>query len=45
MLPRRGGYPVRVRKYVIECCAHTAKVGLDRLVREGCDQTVWYMDR
>ncbi len=30
-----GQGPVRTRKYVIECKVRTAKVGLDRLVREG----------
>ena len=35
----------RIRKYVIECKVRTAKVGLDRLVREGREQTAAYMDR
>ncbi len=32
------------RKYVIECKVRTAKVGLDRLLREGLEQTAAYMD-
>ena len=40
----RGGH-VRARKYVIECKVRTAKVGLDRLIREGLEQTAAYMDR
>ena len=35
---------VRTRKYVIECKVRTAKVGLDRLIRTGLDQTGAYMD-
>ena len=34
-----------IRKYVIECKVCTAKAGLDRLVREGREQTAAYMDR
>ncbi len=40
-----GQGPVRTRKYVIECKVRTAKVGLDRLVREGREQVATYMDR
>ena len=36
---------VCIRKYVIECKVRTAKVGLDRLVREGREQVAAYMDR
>ncbi len=36
--------PVRIRKYVIECKVRTGKVGLDRLVCEGREQTISYMD-
>jgi len=36
---------VRTRKYVIGCKVRTAKVGLDRLIRTGLDQTAAYMDR
>ena len=35
---------VCIRKYVIECKVRTAKVGLDRLIREGLEQTAAYMD-
>ena len=35
----------QIRKYVIECKVRTAKVGLERLVREGREQTAAYMDR
>ena len=35
----------RIRKYVIECKVRTRKVGLDRLIREGLEQTAAYMDR
>ena len=35
---------VGIRKYVIECKVRTAKVGLDRLIREGLEQTAAYMD-
>ena len=35
----------RDRKYVIECKVRTAKVGLDRLAREGREQTAAYMDK
>ena len=41
---RRRGH-VCARKYVIECKVRTAKVGLDRLIREGLEQTAAYMDR
>ena len=36
---------VQRRKYVIECKARTERVSLDRLVREGREQTAAYMDR
>ncbi len=39
----RGGR-VRTRKYVIECKVRRAGVGLDRLIREGLEQTAAYMD-
>lgn len=39
-----GGGTVRIRKYVIECKVRTGKVGLDRLIREGREQTAAYMD-
>ena len=35
---------VRIRKYVIECKVRTARIGLDRLIREGLEQTAAYMD-
>ena len=34
-----------IRKYAVECKVRTAKAGLDRLVREGLEQTATYMDR
>ena len=34
-----------IRKYVIECKVRTGKAGLDRLIREGREQTASYMDR
>ena len=36
---------VCIVKYVIECKVRTAKAGLERLVREGLEQTAAYMDR
>ena len=39
------GGQVQIRKYVIECKVRTAKVGLERLIREGREQTATYMDR
>ena len=39
------GGQVQVRKYVIECKVRTAKVGLERLIRVGLEQTAAYMDR
>ena len=39
-----GGGTVRIRKYVIECKVRTGKVSLDRLIREGREQTATYMD-
>ena len=36
---------VCIRNYVIECKVRTARAGLDRLVREGLEQTAAYMDR
>jgi len=39
-----GGGTVRTRRYVIECKVRTGKVGLDRLIREGREQTAAYMD-
>ena len=36
---------VQTRKYVIECKVRTARVGLERLIREGLEQTAAYMDR
>ena len=36
---------VQIRKYVIECKVRTARVGLERLIREGLEQTAAYMDR
>ena len=43
----RGGAqgPARTRKHVIECKVRTEKSGLERLIREGRDQTAAYMDR
>ena len=35
---------VRTRKYAIECKVRTAKVGQDRLIRTGLEQTAAYMD-
>ena len=43
--PGAGDGPPHTRKYVIECKVRTAKVGLDRLIREGREQTAAYMDR
>ena len=34
-----------IRKYVIERKVRTAKTGLDRLIREGLEQTAKFMDR
>ena len=44
---RRGVEQSRAytHKYVVECKVRTAKVGLDRLVREGREQLAAYMDR
>ena len=39
-----GKGAVRIRKYVIECKVRTARIGLDRLIREGQEQTAAYMD-
>ena len=39
-----GKGAVRIRKYVIECKVRTARIGLDRLIREGQKQTAAYMD-
>ncbi len=39
-----GKGAVRIRKYVIECKVRTARIGLDRLIREGLEQTAAYMD-
>ena len=36
---------VQIRKYVIECKVRTARVGLERLIGEGLEQTTAYMDR
>ena len=36
---------VQTRKYVIECKVRTARVGLERLIWEGLEQTAAYMDR
>ena len=36
---------VQIRKYVIECKVRTARVGLERLIGEGLEQTAAYMDR
>ena len=36
---------VQIRKYVIECKVRTARVGLERLIGEGLQQTAAYMDR
>ena len=38
------GSQVQIRKYVIECKVRTARVGLERLIREGLEQTAAYMD-
>ena len=35
----------QIRKYVIECKVRTAKVGLERLIRKGREQTATYMDQ
>ena len=40
-----GQSPARTRKHVIECKVRTGKSGLDRLIREGREQTASYMDR
>ena len=40
-----GGGKLRVRKYVIECKVRTERAGLERLMREGREQTAAYMDR
>ena len=44
---RQGGgrTPVRTSKHVIECKVHTGRSGLDRLIREGREQTASYMDK
>ena len=39
-----GKGAVRIRKYVIECKVRTARIGLDRLIRDGQKQTAAYMD-
>ena len=39
------GSQVQIRKYVIECKVRTERVGLERLIREGREQTAAYMDR
>ena len=39
------GGQVQIRKYVIECKVRTARVGLERLIGEGLEQTAAYMDR
>lgn len=39
------GGRVRIRKYVIECKVRPRRVGLERLIREGREQTAGYMDR
>ncbi|MYC68874.1 MAG: ATP-binding protein [Acidobacteriia bacterium] len=36
---------VQIRKYVIECKVRTERVGLERLIREGREQTAAYMDK
>ena len=36
---------MQTRKYVIECKLRAARVGLERLIREGLEQTAAYMDR
>ena len=36
---------VQIRKYVIECKVRTGRVGLERLIGEGLEQTAAYMDR
>lgn len=36
---------VQIRKDVIECKVRTARVGFERLIREGLEQTAAYMDR
>ena len=43
---RQGGEkrPARTRKHVIECKVRTGTSGLDRLIREGREQTASYMD-
>ena len=38
------GKRAHTRKYVIECKVRRAGVGLDRLIREGLEQTAAYMD-
>ena len=35
----------QIRKYVIECKAREVRFGLERLIREGLEQTAAYMDR
>ena len=40
-----GQSQARTRKHVIECKVRTGKSGLDRLIREGREQTASYMDR
>ena len=43
---RGGGRgPARTRKHVIECKVRREKSGLERLIREGQEQTASYMDR
>ncbi len=42
---QRGASPARTRKYVIECKVRRKRSGLERLIREGQEQTASYMDR
>ena len=45
LLVEWGQGPLRSRKHVIECKVRRSGSGLDRVIREGLEQTVAYMDQ
>ena len=45
LLVEWGRGPLRSRKHVVECKVRRGSPGLDRIIREGLEQTVAYMDR
>ena len=45
LLVEWGQGPLRARKHVIECKVRSSGLGLDRVIGEGLEQTVAYMDR